>query len=258
MPSPRPRQNSEAELQAYDTTCARLCGFDDAISFERVDGFLAALAAGPHVPEAEQWLPALCGDAYDRAFADPEDRAQALRSLQVRLKVLCDQLDAGALIDDPEALRLEPLIGAWTEADRERLAREEGVDAAIADLTGAEWAEGFLDAVEAFPALWVEPPDEESAATFGALIDQIAALGVLPAAQEYESHLQTYYPKGAPTREELVAEACWAVQELRLYWVDHAPKPPTRRVEPTPGRNEPCPCGSGRKYKKCHGAEAAN
>jgi preprotein translocase subunit SecA len=20
------------------------------------------------------------------------------------------------------------------------------------------------------------------------------------------------------------------------------------------GRNEPCPCGSGRKYKKCHGA----
>ena len=21
----------------------------------------------------------------------------------------------------------------------------------------------------------------------------------------------------------------------------------------TPGRNEPCPCGSGKKYKKCHG-----
>ena len=20
-----------------------------------------------------------------------------------------------------------------------------------------------------------------------------------------------------------------------------------------PGRNDPCPCGSGRKYKKCHG-----
>jgi len=23
------------------------------------------------------------------------------------------------------------------------------------------------------------------------------------------------------------------------------------------GRNEPCPCGSGKKYKKCHGLEAA-
>jgi preprotein translocase subunit SecA len=22
------------------------------------------------------------------------------------------------------------------------------------------------------------------------------------------------------------------------------------------GRNDPCPCGSGRKYKKCHGAAA--
>ena len=23
------------------------------------------------------------------------------------------------------------------------------------------------------------------------------------------------------------------------------------------GRNEPCPCGSGKKYKKCHGASEA-
>ena len=27
-----------------------------------------------------------------------------------------------------------------------------------------------------------------------------------------------------------------------------------RRVYPVAGRNEPCPCGSGRKYKQCHGA----
>ncbi|MGD2063215.1 MAG: SEC-C metal-binding domain-containing protein [Nitrospirota bacterium] len=24
------------------------------------------------------------------------------------------------------------------------------------------------------------------------------------------------------------------------------------------GRNEPCPCGSGKKYKKCHGARMAS
>ncbi len=29
---------------------------------------------------------------------------------------------------------------------------------------------------------------------------------------------------------------------------------PTRRSEPKVGRNDPCPCGSGKKYKKCHGA----
>ncbi len=34
-----------------------------------------------------------------------------------------------------------------------------------------------------------------------------------------------------------------------------APKPETfKRTERKVGRNEPCPCGSGKKYKKCHGA----
>jgi preprotein translocase subunit SecA len=28
------------------------------------------------------------------------------------------------------------------------------------------------------------------------------------------------------------------------------------REEPKVGRNDPCPCGSGKKYKKCHGRQA--
>lgn len=32
--------------------------------------------------------------------------------------------------------------------------------------------------------------------------------------------------------------------------------PPVRNTEPRVGRNEPCPCGSGKKYKRCHGAAA--
>ncbi|HVX96214.1 MAG TPA: preprotein translocase subunit SecA [Polyangia bacterium] len=32
-------------------------------------------------------------------------------------------------------------------------------------------------------------------------------------------------------------------------------KAPVRRNEPKVGRNDPCPCGSGKKYKKCHGAQ---
>ena len=28
---------------------------------------------------------------------------------------------------------------------------------------------------------------------------------------------------------------------------------PVRRVDDKVGRNDPCPCGSGKKYKKCHG-----
>ncbi len=34
----------------------------------------------------------------------------------------------------------------------------------------------------------------------------------------------------------------------------YAGKQPVFRTEPKVGRNDPCPCGSGKKYKKCHGA----
>jgi len=33
-----------------------------------------------------------------------------------------------------------------------------------------------------------------------------------------------------------------------------APATPTRYSPPKPGRNDPCPCGSGKKFKKCCGA----
>jgi preprotein translocase subunit SecA len=37
---------------------------------------------------------------------------------------------------------------------------------------------------------------------------------------------------------------------------DDATPKTMRRDEPKVGRNDPCPCGSGKKYKKCHGAAA--
>ena len=39
---------------------------------------------------------------------------------------------------------------------------------------------------------------------------------------------------------------------------DHekAASEPFRREEAKQGRNDPCACGSGKKYKKCHGAAA--
>ncbi|MGC9292595.1 MAG: preprotein translocase subunit SecA [Acidobacteriaceae bacterium] len=36
---------------------------------------------------------------------------------------------------------------------------------------------------------------------------------------------------------------------------DSAAQPTQRRTGDKVGRNDPCPCGSGKKYKKCHGAE---
>jgi len=39
---------------------------------------------------------------------------------------------------------------------------------------------------------------------------------------------------------------------------DHSAAAPYCRELPKPGRNDPCFCGSGRKYKKCHGAANAS
>jgi uncharacterized protein len=259
LPHIKPPDSSEAELEAFDATCERLAGFGNEIHFESIDGFLTALAAGPSLPEPEDWLPAMCGDAFERAFADPEDQAQALRSLQARLQVLRRQLDPEALLDRPEEMRLLPLMAEYTEEDRQRAVDEAGLKAEEAALlqTGVLWAEGFMDALDAFPEIWVEPTDEEDAIDFGVLVDQIAALVLPPGSDEAREHAEQYWPDQEPTREDLLAEACWAVQDLRLFWVDHAPKPVTRHVLPAPGRNDPCPCGSGKKYKKCHGAPDA-
>ncbi|HEV7371204.1 YchJ family protein [Arenibaculum sp.] len=42
----------------------------------------------------------------------------------------------------------------------------------------------------------------------------------------------------------------------RWWYADGTMGPPPRRAAKV-GRNDPCPCGSGRKYKKCCGAAAA-
>ena len=42
-------------------------------------------------------------------------------------------------------------------------------------------------------------------------------------------------------------------QEYAPAEEQHRPEPV--RVGPKVGRNDPCPCGSGKKYKACHGKD---
>ena len=39
----------------------------------------------------------------------------------------------------------------------------------------------------------------------------------------------------------------------RWFYVDGVARAMPERAAVVPGRNEPCPCGSGKKYKVCHG-----
>jgi uncharacterized protein len=44
------------------------------------------------------------------------------------------------------------------------------------------------------------------------------------------------------------------VPAIRQYWRRHTAPTAAPRRSDRPGRNEPCSCGSGRKYKRCCGA----
>ncbi len=64
--------------------------------------------------------------------------------------------------------------------------------------------------------------------------------------------VEAYLESDLPDRERVVGEVLQlsgglAFHVTRQCWTSAA-APPARR----PGRNEPCWCGSGRKYKKCH------
>lgn len=252
-----PRNSSEQELAAFDRVCERLHGFDESFSFERLDGLLCAVAAGPRALALEDHLDALFDDCFERAFGDPQSRAEALSALSTRLSVLRDQLDPEALFERPDEMRLDPFMAAWTEEERAELVErgELTTEEAAMLRSGVEWMAGFMAAVEALPELWAVPQDEEAQAAFKAAFDQIDAVMMATGSEELQAHLATYYAdREAPSHDDLIAEACMSVQDLRLYWVDFAPVTPTRRVEAAPGRNDPCPCGSGKKYKKCHGA----
>lgn len=67
------------------------------------------------------------------------------------------------------------------------------------------------------------------------------------------SFIAHYDIQGMP--QHLHEDAFFSKEDGRWFYVDgtvHTPEP-IRREAPKVGRNEPCPCGSGKKYKKCCG-----
>lgn len=71
--------------------------------------------------------------------------------------------------------------------------------------------------------------------------------GVVEFAATWETRGQTHVHRERSTFER--RQGRW------IYVAGETPKAaPLRRESPRVGRNEPCPCGSGRKFKKCCGA----
>lgn len=61
-------------------------------------------------------------------------------------------------------------------------------------------------------------------------------------------HLKVNREQGAPKREKVA-------EPVEASHGDSGPRKPAARSSEKVGRNDPCPCGSGKKYKKCCGAD---
>ncbi|HMO49287.1 MAG TPA: UPF0149 family protein [Rubrivivax sp.] len=251
--------STDAEIDALERLCERLDGFGAGISLDWLDGAMTALIAGPRTPTPGEWLPLLFGDAWERAIADPEDLAASMDTLMRRWNVIAAQLHPQRLFDEPDWLHLLPLVDVVDPAERDALLAEGKLtpeEAADWPLSGEGWAIGFLEVVDLLAEDWQEPVDGDAALELQAGLRCIEALAERDDAR-LQADLAIRYPGKRLDRDALIDEACFAVQDLRCFWLEHATRPAPRRVEKTPGRNDPCPCGSGKKYKKCHGAAAA-
>ncbi|PST84732.1 preprotein translocase subunit SecA [Pedobacter yulinensis] len=78
--------------------------------------------------------------------------------------------------------------------------------------------------------------------------------GGIPVAQEAEEIRQAPVPKRQPQLQTTKQE--FGQEEPGMDFADTREAIPQQpvRVDPKVGRNDPCPCGSGKKYKNCHGA----
>jgi uncharacterized protein len=208
------------------------------LGLEPLDGYLTALVLSPgETLEPEAWLPRVWGKSPPR-WENAADEAAARELLMLawftaarRVRFNSDELTAdGALFwwlpDDPEA--------------------EHGDDVDI----GAAWAGGFLEGMDLRSEAWDEwVAKDDWIGEVEAYIEALA-IGSYPPEEEGGAPVPLSYQE----RLEIHAGLPDMLHDLHIHRIESlTPREPVRRAA-APERNDPCPCGSGRKFKKCCGA----
>ena len=236
---------------------------DETPQWEFCEGFLAALVCCRRSIPAADYLSVLLDLADDSdteethgsGFADAAQRERFMDLWLRRWHEVATGLDADVKgLDDeaayhPEVMDVRGAVAALPDEERAALGQD------VLPAFGQVWALGFMFAVETWPEEW-EPPRDRDAAK---LLD--GALQAMVALTEDDTDEPTVAvfdddspPSVSVQRMKDFAAAIWAVYDLRELWRHLGPRVETVYAKPTPGRNEPCFCGSGKKYKKCHGA----
>ena len=256
------------EVEAFDELDAILddlrSRYDETPQWEFCEGFMAAVICSRRPIAQDEYLSVLLGTAAEGEVADDESGSFASDAQQGRFLTLWNQrwsevetalgAEVDSLEDDacyhPEVMDIR---GVVADMPPEEQAAFKGEDLpAFAQV----WALGFMFAVESWPDEWMAPRDKDAAKWLdGALQAVVAMTEDDSAAPEISPLSEEGTPSTSIARLNAFGEAIWAVYDLRELWKTMGPKVETIRKEVAPGRNDPCSCGSGKKYKKCCGAE---
>jgi uncharacterized protein len=217
------------DLEALDQFLMSDASPENCMQLSDLDGFLTGIAIGPELVKPSEWLPAIWGDD-EPVFEGIEQARIVIGVIMGRYNEILRVLDT-----DPEAYN--PLF--WEGPNGEVIA--------------ADWAEGFADAIRLRPEAW--RPLLQDRETLVMLMPILALCGdaeggsPLELDPEEDADLLAQAPDLIPP----------CVVGIHEFWKERR-GPPTaetgRAKSPKPkvGRNDPCPCGSGRKYKRCCGA----
>ena len=238
----RVRGKGRAALRAF----MRVDESDD-LCYDELPGFLFALACAPETISPSEWLPEVLGE--DRAF-DDESQMQAVLG---ELMAWYNEINMGVL-------DRRPRLPSGCSFDGDVL------DAFEPTSPVAAWSRGFLRAHIWLLDDWDEylPEDEELELEFHTMVFALSFFSSRERAQDaandddmpleelaarvrdvFADSMASYAHVGRSIHEALMDEESEDedfVDERRPFV-----------AEPSVGRNEPCPCGSGKKHKHCCG-----
>ena len=221
---------TDTELKQLESALASPVFKGKALSLDRLQGFLCAVASSPDNIPPGKWLPDAIGAKPEYASAE---QAQELMGLLMRFyNDVENALFAGAplkLILKPRSTDdLQPDYQAWCE----------GYILGWA-LSTQEWLRPGNEALKklTFPILFLS----------GAFREDAQSKGKTYIADEEDLKMQQ---ECADTLPGAVA----AIYNFFLSRRNSAPAP-MKRDTPKVGRNELCPCGSGKKFKQCCGGQ---
>ncbi len=234
MISPAPLDDTQIERlsELLDQRAVPFKGFN----LEALDGFLSALAVAPELVMPSEWQPVVWGGKPPR-WDTAEEIADVEQLLMGHWNLVAQRVRHEGELPD----RLAPLL--W-------LPEDPGAHQDAALDVGCDWAYGFFRGIEMREPAWDAWLDEHTwIEEIFQMFDRLFSGQVLG-----DDPTATATPLDYEERLAILLEIPSMLSELHHHRIEALTPRTQLRREAKPERNDPCPCGSGKKYKKCHGA----